>query len=188
METSHVPNEYWKAIVANNAAYDDVFFYGVQTTGIFCRPSCKSKVPNIENVRIFKNAKAAQSEEFRPCKRCKPEGLRLPDHEWVEQMTKWIDRYYYEPLTLDKLAEISHGSPSHLQRTFKRVSGISPLEYIQQKRIAKAIRDLKETDNPVADIGVSVGLSNHAYFVTLFKKKTGTTPSEYRKQCKEREL
>ncbi|WP_163528419.1 bifunctional transcriptional activator/DNA repair enzyme AdaA [Halobacillus ihumii] len=181
METSHVPNEYWKAIVTDNLAYDDVFFYGVQTTGIFCRPSCKSKPPNRENIRIFENAKKAQGEGFRPCKRCKPDGLSLPDHEWVEQIAEWIGQHYFEPIKLERLAEISHGSPSHLQRTFKRVKGMSPLEYIQETRIEQAIHQLELTDKSITDIGIAVGLPNIAYFVTLFKKKRGVPPAKYRK-------
>ncbi|UOR10349.1 bifunctional transcriptional activator/DNA repair enzyme AdaA [Halobacillus amylolyticus] len=185
-----VPNEYWQAIVANDPSYDHTFLYGVRTTGIFCRPSCKARVPNIENVRIFKNAKLAQFENFRPCKRCKPDGLRQPDEEWMEQMIEWIDQHYKERVTLNRLAEISHGSPSHLQRTFKRVKGMSPLKYIQQVRISQAIHDLETTDRSVTDIGIAVGLPNIAYFVTLFKEKTGSSPSDYRnnhqqKQSKE---
>jgi AraC family transcriptional regulator, regulatory protein of adaptative response / methylphosphotriester-DNA alkyltransferase methyltransferase len=177
-----IPIEYWKAIIENDASYDDTFFYGVKTTGIFCRPSCKSRVPNIKNVRIFKNAKLAQSENFRPCKRCKPNGLSLPDEEWIQQIIEWVDQHYQDQLTLEKLAEISHGSPYHLQRTFKRIKGMSPLEYIQQVRISHAIHDLVNSDKSVTEIGMAVGLMNSAYFVTLFKKKTNCTPTEYRKK------
>lgn len=69
--------EMWQAIVQNDSSYDDKFYYGVKTTRIFCRPSCKSRPPKIENVRIFQNVQQALSENFRPCKRCKPTGQRL---------------------------------------------------------------------------------------------------------------
>ena len=179
---SQIPDEYWKAIVENDSSYDDRFFYGVVTTGIFCRPSCKSRAPRIENVVIFKNAKMALSEKFRPCKRCKPEGLRLPDHEWVQQIVEWIDQNFNKHISLEKLAEVGHGSPYHLQRTFKRLKGMSPLEYIQQVRIDKAIHFLMTTNKTISNIGMAVGLSNTPYFITLFKNKTGFTPVEYRKK------
>lgn len=177
-----IPSEYWQAIVDNDAAYDDTFFYGVRTTGIFCRPSCKSRIPNRENVLIFENVHLAQAKNFRPCKRCKPDGLHLPDEEWVQQIAEWIEHNYHEQLTLGKLAEIVHGSPYHLQRTFKRVKGMTPLEYVHRVRLEQATYLLVETNSLVADIGLAVGLSNTAYFVTLFKKKMNATPTEYREK------
>ncbi len=95
-------------------------FYAVKSTGIFCRPSCKSRIPNRNNVRIFHHAEQALSENFRPCKRCKPNGITLPNEEWVEQIKDYIEKHYDESLTLDMLAEMCHGSPFHLQRTFKK--------------------------------------------------------------------
>ncbi|PEJ34306.1 AraC family transcriptional regulator [Peribacillus butanolivorans] len=181
LKKTDIPNDYWKAIVECDAAYDDHFLYGVKTTGIFCRPSCKSRVPNKENVQIFKNANMALEENFRPCKRCKPEGLNLPTDEWIEQITEWIEHHYSEPLTLNTLADISHGSPYHLQRLFKRMKGLSPTEYIQQLRLEKAIRMLESSEQPVTEIGLAVGFSSTPYFITLFKKKKGYTPSGYRK-------
>jgi len=174
------PYEYWKAIIDCDAAYDDHFLYGVITTGIFCRPSCKSRVPKKENVKIFKNAMKALEEGFRPCKRCKPEGLNVPTEEWVEQIAGWIDTHYSEPLTLNKLADISHGSPYHLQRSFKRVKGISPTEYIQRLRLEKATWLLETSELPITEIGSAVGFSSTPYFMTLFKRKMGNTPSGYR--------
>ncbi|MGG3451197.1 bifunctional transcriptional activator/DNA repair enzyme AdaA [Domibacillus aminovorans] len=167
-----IPAEYWKAITECDAAYDETFFYGVTTTGIFCRPSYKSRVPNQENVRIFKNAYIALEEKFRPCKRCKPDGLHLSAEEWVEQIVEWIDQHYIKPLTLHTLADISDGSPYHLQRLFKRVRGLSPTEYIQQVRLEKAIHGLETTGQSIADIGTAVGFSNTPYFIRLSGENT----------------
>lgn len=179
-DVEKMTEEQWQAILQNDAAYNDKFFYAVKTTGIFCRPSCKSKAPNRENTRIFQNAEQAIESGFRPCKRCKPTGERLPDKEWVAVMTEYIDKHYQEPLTLEMLAEVCHGSPYHLHRTFKKVTGITPVDYIQQKRIDQASEYLVTTDRAVADIGTHVGLPNTSYFITLFKKKTGHTPTQYR--------
>ncbi|TWT24825.1 bifunctional transcriptional activator/DNA repair enzyme AdaA [Planomicrobium sp. CPCC 101110] len=180
-KTAWVPVVYWKAITENDRAFDDQFFYGVQTTGIFCRPSCKSRLPNKENVRIFKNAFIALEQGYRPCKRCKPDGLKLPAEEWSQHIKEWLDTHYTENVTLDILADIFHGSPYHLQRSFKKSTGLSPLSYLQQKRLEKAAQDLLATNRPVADIGESVGFANPSYFITLFKKKAGQTPAQFRK-------
>lgn len=175
-----IPEEKWRAIVSNDAAYDFRFFYGVSTTGIFCRPSCKSRPPNKENVRIFQHAEEALAARFRPCKRCKPTGEKLPDQEWVNQITDYIDRHFRDKLSLEHLADVCHGSPFHLQRTFKRVQGISPVEYIQRKRIQEAKHLLAHTDQSITEIAAGVGNSNVPYFITLFKKMTGQTPLEFR--------
>ncbi|MED4585448.1 bifunctional transcriptional activator/DNA repair enzyme AdaA [Brevibacillus choshinensis] len=173
-------DEKWQAIIHNDASYDGSFFYAVKTTRIFCRPSCKSKAPNKENVRIFANPQQALTAKFRPCKRCKPTGQRLPDREWVEQITQYIDEHFRERLTLESLAEECHGSPYHLHRTFKRIKGVTPVEYVQQTRIQAAQEMLVHTDHSIAEIASSVGMQNTPYFMTLFKKMTGRTPTEYR--------
>lgn len=175
-----INDEQWQAIIQNDSSSDDYFFYAVKTTGIFCRPSCKSKVPNRENVCIYQNAKQALSAGFRSCKRCKPTGERLPDKEWVSVITKYIDNNYYEPIQLEILADVCHGSPYHLQRTFKKVLGITPVEYVQQVRITEAKEQLIHSERTISNIAMKVGIPNTPYFITLFKKKTGYTPREFR--------
>lgn len=188
--SSHQPvreltEEQWQAIIDNDARFDEIFIYAVKSTGICCRPSCKSRNPKKENVRIFDDVDAAIADGFRPCKRCKPGGLHLPDEEWAIQIGEYIDAHYWELLTLEILSDMCHGSPYHLQRTFKRIRGLSPVEYIQKVRISKAIYELTMTDKSIAEIGLSVGLPNPSYFITLFKMKTGQTPKQYRKRVME---
>lgn len=170
----------WQSIVGNDATCDGTFYYAVRTTAIFCRPSCGSRPPLRENTSVFASADAAKKAGYRPCKRCKPTGERLPDEEWVASVTAFIHSRYMEPLPLHKLAEAGHGSPFHLHRTFKRVSGTTPAAYVQQVRIEHAKELLRSGDEPVAIIGQRVGLPNAPYFITLFKKETGLTPAQYR--------
>ncbi|WP_232061394.1 bifunctional transcriptional activator/DNA repair enzyme AdaA [Paenibacillus odorifer] len=185
-DEEHMTEEQWQAILQNDVAYNDIFFYAVKTTGIFCRPSCKSKAPKRENACVFQNAEQALAAGFRPCKRCKPTGERLPNKEWVAVMTEYIDHNYMAPLSLETLAEVCHGSPYHLHRTFKKVTGITPVDYIQQKRIAKASEYLLTTEQVVAEIALRVGLPNTSYFITLYKKKTGYTPTQFRQLNKQK--
>ena len=183
VEAGGMTDEAWQAIIGNDASYDGIFFYAVKTTGIFCRPSCKSRVPNQMNVRIFRSAMQALEAQFRPCKRCKPDGLRLPDEEWVAQIEQWIEGHYGETLTLGKMAELFHGSPYHLHRTFKRVKGITLAEHIQQTRIGHAMAELRTTVRSIMDIAIAVGIPNAAHFATVFQKKTGLTPTQYRERA-----
>ncbi|GMK37412.1 hypothetical protein PCCS19_04650 [Paenibacillus sp. CCS19] len=133
---------------------------------------------------MFYTAEQAIAAHFRPCKRCKPTGQRLPDEEWIALVTEYIERHYADSLSLNTLANISHGTPYHLHRTFRRITGITPVDYIQQVRINHAKRQLRTTDLSVAHIGESVGLRNTPYFVTLFKKMTDLTPDAYRRHDK----
>mgnify|MGYP003482463982 CR=1 FL=1 len=185
---TQISDEQWQAITYNDSSYDTFFIYAVKSTGIFCRPSCKSRQPNKVNVLIFKNAEQALTQGFRPCKRCKPEGLHLPDLDWVVQIADYIDDHYSQPLTLEVLADMCHGSPYHLQRTFKRIKNMTPVEYIQMVRIAHAKVQLNTSDKTIGEVGILVGLPNTPYFITLFKKKTGYTPLQYRKEYTNKSL
>lgn len=180
-------DEKWQAIINNDTAYNNQFFYAVKSTGIFCKPSCKSRVPKKENVYIFQNAKQALRANFRPCKRCKPTNENLPDSEWVDLITEYIDQHFTEKLTLDSLASICHGSPYHMHRTFKKIKGITPVEYIQQVRVHAAKKYLIQTKKAIGDIAICVGMTNTPYFITLFKNKTGLTPAQFRQMSKTEE-
>ncbi|WP_284641879.1 bifunctional transcriptional activator/DNA repair enzyme AdaA [Paenibacillus silviterrae] len=181
-----VSEKQWRAIIDCDSSYDGLFIYAVLTTGIFCKPSCRSRVPNRGNVTVFGHAEEALTAGFRPCKRCKPMDRLGPMEDWVDRITQYIDDHYKDPLTLEALSYHCHGSPYHLQRTFKRWKGMTPGEYIQQTRIHKAKELLAGSDKPVAEIGSAVGLPSAPYFITLFKRKTGHTPADFRKLLREK--
>ncbi|TJY43915.1 methylphosphotriester-DNA--protein-cysteine methyltransferase family protein [Cohnella pontilimi] len=172
----------WRAIVDCDSSQDGTFLYGVSTTGIFCRPSCRSRTPSKENVVIFKDARQAMELKFRPCKRCKPEGIRLPDQQWVDQIADWLESHYAESITLERLAGVFHAGSSHLQRTFKRIRGVSPAIFLQQIRLSKAGELLKSSELTITDIATAAGFTSSAHFATVFAHKMGLTPSQYRQR------
>ena len=104
----------------------------------------------------------------------------LPEEAWISRAAAHMDRHYAEELTLQRLAEACHGSPYHLQRTFKRIMGITPAAYLQRVRISRAQELLRSSTLPVREIGQRLGLGNLPYFITLFKRITGSTPARYR--------
>lgn len=174
--------EYWKAIVECNGAFDGRFYYGVASTRIYCLPSCRSKTPKKEHTRIFATAEEARESGFRACKRCRPDyPIRYgPDGEMAIRVTELIESEYDKPLTLDRLAEVLHTSSSHLHRTFRRVTGMTPAEYLRNIRIQTAVEKLKEPGLNITDIALATGFRTASHFTTVFRESMGYSPSEYR--------
>lgn len=174
----------WKAIMNCETTFDGKYYYAVISTGIFCRPSCRSRTPRRENVRIFCSVNEAKSAGFRPCKRCRPDERPLgPDAELVNRAKNIIHDRYYERLTLANLAKELVISPYHLHRVFKRLTGVTPAEYILQKRLDKAMAALKaDRSRTITEIAFGVGFNSISHFSTVFQRMTGQTPSQYREQ------
>ncbi len=189
MNTERGPNmqeEQWNAISHCDPSYDGKFFYAVKTTGVFCRPSCKSRVPNRDNVLVFMTADAAMADGFRACKRCRPDKFHWPAEELSHRTIEYINTHYIEPLTLSVIARSLHINQYHLHHTFKRIVGKTPVEYLLQKRISEAKRLLKESNLTVTEVAVAVGFVNAAHFSTVFRKQQGFPPSTYRSGVKAR--
>jgi AraC family transcriptional regulator of adaptative response / methylphosphotriester-DNA alkyltransferase methyltransferase len=172
--------EQWEAILKCDPLYDGIFYYAVNTTGIFCRPSCKSRTPRKENVIIFETAQAALAAGFRPCKRCRPDHPLGPDEELVRRTMTYIEAHYSEPLTLAAIAARQYVNPHHLHRTFKRRVGITPTQYLLHKRMSEAKRLLSTSALSITAISAVVGFTNVAHFSAVFHKQVGLSPSAYR--------
>ncbi|WP_053218661.1 bifunctional transcriptional activator/DNA repair enzyme AdaA [Virgibacillus senegalensis] len=176
----------WKAIVTCDKRYDGKFFYAVRTTGIFCRPSCKSKTPNYENIRFFDNALKAKQQGFRPCKRCQPEqsaDIYEPKQEIVEETIAFLEQSYKEKISLNILAFHIAVSPYYLSRIFKEKLGVSPLQYLERIRIQKAQNLLLDTSHTCTEICFQVGYKNISSFYKHFKKISHCSPSQFRDKC-----
>ncbi|WP_067934255.1 bifunctional transcriptional activator/DNA repair enzyme AdaA [Alicyclobacillus kakegawensis] len=172
----------WRAIVRCEPTFDGQFFYGVVTTRVFCRPSCRSRTPLPENVRIFTSVDDAIAAGFRPCKRCRPDEDPLgPDEALVECAKRVMDRRYPAPLRLGDIARELAVSPYHLHRVFRRVAGTTPAAYLLQTRVEAAKRALvTECGRPITDIALAVGFQSASHFSTTFRRVVGCSPSRYR--------
>ena len=106
------------AIASRDKASDGVFFYGVITTGVFCKPSCSARSARPENHRFFPSAESAIVSGFRPCKRCQPTA-DAPNITRLVEIARYIDSHADERLTLATLADQAGLSSSRLQRIFK---------------------------------------------------------------------
>ncbi|WP_445223319.1 bifunctional DNA-binding transcriptional regulator/O6-methylguanine-DNA methyltransferase Ada [Burkholderia sp. Ac-20379] len=168
----------WAALVARDAGADGAFFYAVRTTGVFCRPSCASRMPRRENVAFFDAPAAAREAGFRPCKRCQPE--RLPrEVEIVQRARAVLDAS--DRATLAELSAAVHVSPFHLQRLFKRVVGVTPRQY-QAARRGAALRDALEGGAPVTRAAVDAGYQSSSRVYEAVPRELGMKPSVFRRK------
>lgn len=170
----------WDAVIHCKEAYDGLFCYAVKSTGICCKPSCKSRVPLKENVTFYSAVSAAVADGYRPCKRCRPNLLQSNEEELVQSTKQLIEREYHHALTLEKISLHVGISKYHLQRVFKRNTGMSPLEYVTKLRIDEASARLQATEQTITDIAHDLGYTSSAHFSNVFRQQTGYTPSEYR--------
>lgn len=165
--------------MTNDRSYDGKFFYGVRSTGIFCRPSCASKAPKPENVVFFNSREEAERAGFRPCKRCRPDLLSYrPTEELAEEAKAVIDRSFADRLELQAQLHALGVTRRHLTGLFEKKFDMSPEQYIAQVRMQRA-RKLLDAGNRVTDVAFAVGMESSAAFTAFFKKQAGVAPSDY---------
>ena len=175
--------EKWDAVVNCDRSYDGKFFYGVKTTGIFCRPSCKSKEPLKENVEFFDNILEAAEKGMRPCKRCRPDLLNYePLLEITEKAKNIYDQYFIDKVKLYSEINALGVSRNRLIYLFKNQYGFTPVEYINKLRADKAAELLKCTDVSILDISLQCGFGCTSSFYGAFKRYYKVSPGEYRRQ------
>ncbi|MFD0679316.1 MULTISPECIES: bifunctional transcriptional activator/DNA repair enzyme AdaA [unclassified Paenibacillus] len=172
----------YEAVVNRESTYEGVYYTGVRTTKIVCRPTCRAKIPLAMNVTFYPSLEDALHAGFRPCKRCKPDenGALRPDAALAMQVDAIIETQYKDKLTLPQLAASLAVSPYHLQRTYKQVRGYSPAEKTERVRLTHAQRLLLESNITISEIGTAVGYGSPSHFTSWFYRRTGVSPTAYR--------
>jgi len=179
--------EKWQAVVSCDKKYDGIFYYGLNTTRIFCRPSCKSKTPTQDNVVFFDNAAQAMASGFRPCKKCCPDKIVYePELEIIKKAMDLFNETYNQQVNLEYASRQLGVSINHLIKIFKKHIGLTPFQYISKMRIDRAKMLLKQGDISILEIAYSVGYESLSTFYRCFKDQTGYTPNEYRKNREEK--
>ncbi|MGA8668964.1 MAG: methylated-DNA--[protein]-cysteine S-methyltransferase [Terracidiphilus sp.] len=151
----------WQSLTCRDPAA--AFFYAVATTRVFCRPSCKSRLPLRANVRFFATVGEAQAAGFRPCKRCRPT-TALAGSGPLDKIRAYIEAHVDRPVRLEQLGRIAGLSPFTVQRLFKREMGVSPLQYQKALR-AGSLRSALRRGTTVTDAIYEAGFgsSSRAY-------------------------
>jgi AraC family transcriptional regulator of adaptative response / DNA-3-methyladenine glycosylase II len=181
----------FRALAARDARFDGVFFVGVTTTKIYCRPICAARTPGRDRCRFFVDAALAERQGFRPCLRCRPElapGLAPVD---AVRRTARIAAARIEAGalndggSLEKLARDLGLSARQLRRAVGRGYGVSPIELAQTRRLLLAKQLLTESDLPIIRVAFASGFASVRRFNALFRSHYRLTPSTMRRSAPE---
>jgi len=179
MTTSDIPTpeNFWQAICARDPAFDGVFFYGVRSTGVFCKPSCPSRQPRRAQVVYFANQDAAVKAGFRACKRCQPNTTISHIDALVARIQTHLDQLP-DRMSLKVLGVQFGLSPSYLQKIFKSRTGLSPSRYAAAKRLERfKIAAAKSED--VTEAQYAAGYRSVRSLYQQAARQLGMTPSTY---------
>ncbi len=183
----------WQAVQARDAAADGLFVLAVRTTGIYCRPTCPSRMPKRENVRFFPVPEAARQAGFRACKRCHPDDVAAPDPDltrvrevcaYIESM---LDGAEVRAPTLAEMAAHVGLSPHHLQRRFKRAMGVSPAQFADAVRLGRLKSGLKAGEDVTGAL-YEAGYGAPSRLYERAPGELGMTPASYARGGKGAEM
>jgi AraC family transcriptional regulator, regulatory protein of adaptative response / methylated-DNA-[protein]-cysteine methyltransferase len=170
----------WAKVVARDRSADGAFFYSVETTGVYCRPSCGARRANPKNVRFHLTAAAAEGAGFRPCKRCRPDQPSASEQyaAVVAEACRTIEAADETP-SFQVLASAAGLSPFHFHRVFKAVTGVTPKRYAMAHRSSRLREELTRSGS-VTEAIYSAGFNSSSRFYEKSQEVLGMTPRDYR--------
>ena len=170
----------WEAVIQRDRAADGTFYYAVQTTGVYCRPSCPSRRARRENVQFYLTCEAAEQAGFRPCRRCRPHEAGDTTHHAaaVEKACRLIEQAEDMP-SLDELAAAVGMSRYHFHRVFKAITGVTPKAYAVAQRAQRVRDELGRTDT-VTEAIYGAGFQSNGRFYETSSEVLGMTPTAFR--------
>jgi AraC family transcriptional regulator, regulatory protein of adaptative response / DNA-3-methyladenine glycosylase II len=175
-----------RALEARDARFDGIFFVGITSTRIYCRPICPARVSRPSNRRFFPSAATAERAGFRPCRRCRPE-LAPGSRALVDAVSRLaraaarrIEAGALNGRPVGQLARELCVSERHLRRALERELGVTPLELAQTHRLLLAKQLLTDTTLSVARVAYASGFQSLRRFNAVFRERYGMTPRSLR--------
>ncbi len=170
----------WEAVRQRDKTADGTFYYGVATTGVYCRPSCAARPARRENVSFHATSNAAEAAGFRACKRCRPnEASQEARYAAVVAKACRMIEETEEPPTLEAIAGAVGLSSFHFHRIFKTVTGLTPKAYANAHRADRVRRGLGEGAR-VTETIYEAGFGSSSRFYEQATAMLGMTPQDYR--------
>jgi len=187
----------YSALRSRDPRFDGVFFVGVTSTGIYCRPVCTAKPVKAANCLFFSSAEAAEAENFRPCLRCRPE--LAPGNAPVDNarriaslLVHRIDEGMLDNPTesrwMERVAKQFGWSSRQIRRIVQQELGVSPMELLQTRRLLLAKQLLTETALPISQVAYASGYSSLRRFNDAFGGRYRMPPTRFRKTATEAKL
>jgi AraC family transcriptional regulator of adaptative response/methylated-DNA-[protein]-cysteine methyltransferase len=177
-ETTREEDRRWRAILDSDRSLDGAFVTAVRTTRIYCRPSCPARKPKRENVEFFATPDGAERAGYRACKRCRPREAADPQRELIGRICERLIEGDGTAPTLNELGAEFHVSPFHLQRTFKRITGVTPRQYAAAHRVGQLKQELRASDG-VAGAVYRAGFGSSSRVYEQSGRVLGMTPAAY---------
>jgi len=177
----------YRALLARDARFDGVFFVGVETTGIYCRPVCRARTPGRDRCAFYRTAAEAEGASFRACFRCRPElAPGLGPIDAVSRLSaaaaQRIDTGFLNEASVDDLAAELGVTARHLRRAMVAEIGVSPVDLAQARRLALAKQLLHDTSLALADVAFASGFASVRRFNAVFQGRFGRPPSALRRE------
>lgn len=170
----------WSAVMTRDGSRDGSFVYAVRTTGVYCQPSCPARRPRRRNVELFRDAAAAERADYRACLRCKPQQHLDPEVQRAAQVQRYLESHAERRVALAELAEHFGLSSHHLQRSFKRVVGISPAAYGRSLRLLRFEAGL-EAPGSVTGAAFDAGYGSLSRAYAAAARGFGMTPGSLKR-------
>jgi AraC family transcriptional regulator of adaptative response/methylated-DNA-[protein]-cysteine methyltransferase len=175
------PENCWDAVQKRDASQDGQFYYGVLTTGVYCRPSCPARQALRKNVRFYETPADAEREGLRACLRCRPLAAtgKDPNTARIGETCRYLEMNANAPLKLADLAARVGLSPFHFQRSFKAIVGVSPKHYLEALRVKKLKTSLRQSSG-VTEAVYDAGFGSSSRVYARGDTRLGMTPNQYR--------
>jgi len=176
MQLNLTENQMYQALLKRDESFEGLFFVAVKTTGIFCRPTCRARMPKKENVEYFQSAKEALLRGYRPCKVCTPMSPKGKAPEWVGKVLNEVSQGNSHRLSDREIRNVGV-DPNRLRRWFKQNYGMTFQAYLRSLRLGTAFGHLAN-GKKVISTAYDNGYYSLSGFTHSFKKTIGIAPSE----------
>ncbi|MGH9372310.1 MAG: AlkA N-terminal domain-containing protein, partial [Vicinamibacterales bacterium] len=181
----------YNALTTRDARFDGVFFVGVTSTGVYCRPICPAKTPKAVNCRFFPTPQEAEQAGFRPCLRCRPElapgSAPVDDGQRIAQLIvqRLDEGHFDEKAGLEEIADQFQLSSRQIRRIVHRELGVPPIQLLLTRRLLLAKQLLTETALPITEVAFASGFSSLRRFNDAFSGRYGMPPTRLRRKATE---